>query len=257
MVFIPLQACFSGKWKKIIGHVLRTVVRVDDILISGINDNDHLDNLEEVLRIMSESGLRLKKSKCVFMAPEVTYLVVSKDGVAPVNEKTDAIIKAPTPKDVTQVKSFLGMVNYYHRHLPNLADTLEPLHKLLPKPGSWHWGRPQQVAFEETKSLLSSADLLVHYDPNRKLILSCDASPYGLGAVLSHVMDDGSERPVAFASRSMSAAERNYAQIEKEVLAVVFAVKKFHQYLYGRQFAILTDINHSLACWTNPMQYHQ
>ena len=177
------------------------------------------------------------------MAPEVTYIgfKVSKDGVAPVNEKTDAIIKAPTPKDVTQVKSFLGMVNYYHRHLPNLADTLEPLHKLLRKPGSWHWGRPQQVAFEETKSLLSSADLLVHYDPNRKLILSCDASPYGLGAVLSNVMDDGSERPVAFASRSMSATERNYAQIEAEGLAVVFAVKKFHQYLYGHQFAILTD----------------
>ena len=192
--------------------------------------------------MLSEAGLCLKKSKCHFLAPQVTYcgFAVSRESVAPISDKVEAIVNAPAPRDVSQVKSFLGMINYYHRHLPHLANCLEPLHELLRNNRTWNWGKPQQTAFDAAKTLLSSANLLVHYNPNRELILSCDASPYGIGAVLSHIMDDNTERPVAFASRTMSPAERNYAQIEKEGLGV-YAVKKFHQYLYGCKFTILTD----------------
>ena len=99
----------------------------------------------------------------------------------------------------------------------------------------------QQEAFDKTKNQLQSSDLLVHYDPKKELVVSCDASPYSVGAVLSHVMEDGSERPVAYASRTLSTEERNYRHLDKEALAVVFAVKKFHQFLYGRHFKIYPD----------------
>ena len=106
---------------------------------------------------------------------------------------------------------------------------------------TWRWGTDQQNAFQNAKKLLCSSKLLIHYDPDKPLLLSCDASPYGLGAVLSHRMPDGSERPIAYTSRTLSNAERNYSQIEKEGLAVVYAVKHFHQYLFGQHFTILTD----------------
>ena len=99
----------------------------------------------------------------------------------------------------------------------------------------------QQSAFEKVKALLQSSDLLVHYDPEKEIILAADASPLGVGAVLSHLMEDGSERPIAYASRSLSVTERKYSQLDKEALAIVFAVKHFHQYVYGRSFTILSD----------------
>ena len=99
----------------------------------------------------------------------------------------------------------------------------------------------QDNAFKKAKEMLSDSNLSVHYDENKSLVLACDASPYGLGAVLSHVMNDGFDRPIAFASRTLTKAERNYSQIEKKGLAIVYAFKKFYQYVYGRQFTILTD----------------
>ena len=234
---------FQREIEKRICHVPCTMVRVDDILVSGRDDVEHLKNLSSVLKVLFECGLKLKKEKCVFLAPEVTYLgfKISKDGVTPVKEKVEPLLKASPPSDVSQLKSFLGMVNYYHRHLPNLADVLEPLHELLRKNTSWSWSEVHQKAFEDTKLLLCSSGLLVHYDPDKQLSLACDASPYGVGAVLSHVMPGGGERPVAYCSRALNSAERNYSQIEKEALALVHAVKKFHQYLYGRNFILLTD----------------
>ena len=105
----------------------------------------------------------------------------------------------------------------------------------------WHWGKEQHEAFTQVKQQLTSSQLLVHFDPKKKLLLSCDASPYGTGAVLSHVMDDGSEKLIAYASRTLAPAERKYAQIEKEGLAIIFGIKKFHQYLYGRHFTVYSD----------------
>ena len=175
--------------------------------------------------------------------PSVEYLghAIAADGLYPTKEKTRAIVEAPTPQDISQLRSFLGMINYYSKFLPNLSSTLAPLYRLLEKKTGWSWGEKQEAAFQTAKKQLTSTRLLVHYDPRRPLVLSCDASPYGVGAVLSHRMDDGSEQPIAFASRSLAPAERKYAQLEKEGLAIVFGVKKFNQYLLGRTFVILSD----------------
>ena len=224
-------------------HIPFTIVRVDDILVSGRNDKEHLRNLEEVLKVLSNWGLRLKKQKCPFMTPEVVYLgyMVDKKGISPCNEKILPMLNAPEPKTVTQLKSYLGMLNYYHRHLPDMATVLEPLHILLRKNSKWIWGKEQVKAFKRSMDMLCSAALLRHYDPNKPLVLQCDASPYGVGAVLSHRTGENTEYPIAYSSRVLSSAERNYSHIEKEALAIVSAVKKFHQYLYGRHFLLVTD----------------
>ena len=142
---------------------------------------------------------------------------------------------------MSQLRSFLGLVNYYGKFLPQLSTILAPLYNLLQQKVCWKWGPPQQAAFKEAKAQLTSDCLLVHFDPKKDLILACDASPYGVGAVLSHIMEDGNEKPVAFASRSLTPAERRYAQLDKEALAIIFGVSKFHQFLYGRHFTIMSD----------------
>ena len=108
------------------------------------------------------------------------------------------------------------MLNYYHKFMPNFSTLLAPLHELLHKEVQWNWERSQKLAFEETKRQLQSTDVLVHYDPKKPLLLNCDASPCGVGAVLSHCMLDGHEKPIAFASRTLCTAENNYAQIESD-----------------------------------------
>ncbi len=216
---------------------------MDDILVSGEDDTAHLDNLSSVLSRLLEAGLRLRQDKCCFMQPEVIYCGygINGEGVYPVAAKVDAIKNAPAPRDVTQLRAFLGMMNYYHKFLPNMATILEPLHELLRKGQKWKWNQEQQEAFAKAKELLQSADLLVHFNPDLKLVLASDASNYGIGAVLSHEMPDGTERPIGYVSRSLNPAERNYSTIDKEALAMIVGVKKFHQFLYGKRFTIRTD----------------
>ena len=119
------------------------------------------------------------------------------EGFHPVEAKVKAIQEAPAPTNPSELKSFLGMLNFYGKFMPKLSSTLEPLHQLVRKNVCWKWGTEQQEAFEKAKNLLQSSDVLVHYDPEKELVVSCDASPYGVGAVLAlaHVMEGGSERP--------------------------------------------------------------
>ena len=217
--------------------------RLDDILISGPDDTCHLSTLSKVLDRLENAGVRLNLAKCKFMEPDVVFCgrVVSESGTRPTDGNVKAIRDAPTPKNATELKSFLGMINFYHMDLPNLSTLLEPLHMLLRKNVHWKWGAKQERAFSEAKQLLSSPKFLVHYDEKKELILEVDASDYGVGAVISHIMDDGSEKPVAYTSRTLAPAERNYSQIDKEALAVIYGVKKFHQYIYGRHVTIYTD----------------
>ena len=218
-------------------------VYLDDILITGHTEAEHLENLTEVLRRLAKGGMRLKKNKCAFMLDSVDYLghTISADGLRTSEAKIKGIVNAPTPQNVSELRSFLGLVNYYGKFLPDLATILAPLYSLLRKHKRWHWGKEQEEAFEHVKQLLLSSEVLVHFDDRLPVILSCDASPYGLGAVLSHLMPDGSERPIAFASKSLTATERKYSQLDKEAMAIVYGVKKYHQYVYGRQFTLKTD----------------
>ena len=136
------------------------------------------------------------------------------------------------------------MINYYGKFLPNLSSHIAPLYEMLRKGVRWSWGGPQWAAFREAKEALQASTLLVHYDPSKPLILACNASQYGIGAVLSHQMGDNTERPIAYISRTLSLAERKYSQLDKEGLAIVFGVTRFHNYLYGRQFTIESDLSY-------------
>ncbi len=155
------------------------VVYIDDILVTGASDAEHLRNLETVISRLEKAGLWLKKNKCAFMLTEVEYLghKISRRGLQPTTEKVRAVANAPPPQNVTQLKSFLGLVNYYGKFLPNLSTVLAPLHCLLQKQTRWVWGGAQQKAFADVKALLMSSRLLVHYDTHKELVLSCDASP--------------------------------------------------------------------------------
>lgn len=140
-----------------------------------------------------------------------------------------AVQEAPCPNNVQELRSFLGLVNYYGRFLRNLAATCQPLNQLLRKEHKWKWSQDCEKAFSDLKEQLASAQVLVHCDAKLPLKLACDASSYGLGAVLSHVMADGQERPIAYSSRTL--LKQNYSQIVKEALSLIFGVKRFHQFL--------------------------
>ena len=142
---------------------------------------------------------------------------------------------------MSELRSFLGIVNYYARFIPNLSSVLHPLYNLLEKDRKWCWTKDSDEAFKTVKKLITSDEILTHYDPNLPLCLATDASPYGLGAVLSHIMPNGEERPIAYASRSLSTSEKNYSQIEKEALGIIWGVKRFNTYVYGRHFRLITD----------------
>ena len=235
-------AIFQRMMESILQGLRYVCVYIDDILITGTSEEEHLKNLSEVLLRLENAGIHLKKDKCSFMLPEVQYLghKISAKGLEPSEGKVKAIRKAPTPKNVTQLKSFLGAVNYYCKFLPNLANSLSPLYKLLQHRTKWTWGPEQIKAFELAKRQLASPPLLVHYDPEKPLVLSCDASPYGLGAVLSHHVERV-EQPIAFVSRTLAPAGHNYSQLDKEALAIIFGVKRFHDHMVGRKFTIVSD----------------
>ena len=234
-------------WQRTMEQILQGIPGVqcilDDMIITGCNDTQHLHDLQSVLKVLRDRGLRLNQSKCEFFKKKVIYCghEIDAQGLHKTQEKIHAVNNALPPTNVSQVRSFLGLVNYYHRFLPNLATLLHPLNQLLEKNRTWKWTADCNKAFELAKKLITSDEVLTHYDPALPVKLACDASPYGLGAVMSHVMPNNTERPIAYASRMLSSAERNYSQIDKEALALVWGVKKFNNYLQGRKFTLVTD----------------
>lgn len=240
-------SCIPEKFQKIMEETLRgvpgCVVFLDDICVTGATRQEHLANLRAVLERLRNMGLTVKLSKCKFLQESVKYLgfIINKQGLRPDPTKLEAIAEAPTPENVTQLKSFLGMLNYYGRFIPNLSNLLHPLHNLLKRDILWKWDDLSERAFVAAKRALLSERVLAHYEEGRPLVLSVDSSAYGLGAVLAHRYPDGSERPVSCVSRTLSPAEQNYSQLDKEALAILFGVTKHHQYLFGRHFLLRTD----------------
>ena len=228
-----------GIFQRVMDNLLQglssVAVYLDDILVTGAMEEEHLSTLEKVLGRLEMSGLRVKKKKCQFMVPSVTYLghQIDASGLHPLPDKVRAIEEARAPNNVTELKSYLGPLTYYGKFLPNLATQLAPLYQLLRKEHPWMWGQQQKKSFQTSKKLLTSSRLLVHFNPYMELILACDASAYGIGALLAHKMPDGTEKPVGYASHTLTKAEKNYSQLEKEGLSCIFGIKQFHSYLFG------------------------
>lgn len=240
-------SCVPENFQKLMEETLRgvpgTVVFLDDICVTGRDRHTHLRNLRAVLERLRTMGLTVKLSKCTFLQKNVKYLgfIIDKEGLHPDPSKIDAIKNAPEPTDVTQLRSFLGMLNYYGKFIPNLSTLLHPLHALLKKEAPWKWSPQCAKSFEDAKRALVSKCVLAHYEEGRPLVLSVDSSGYGLGAILSHRYVDGTERPVSCVSRTLSPAEQNYSQLDKEALAIYFGITRHHQYLFGRKFVLRTD----------------
>ena len=156
----------------------------------------------------------------------------TQDSLHTLESKVTAVVDAPCPRDVQELRSFLGLVHYYGKFLQNLSTLLHPLKQLLKQGSKWHWSKECDKAFIKAKQCLVMAPVLAHYNPNMPIRFAADASAYGIGAVISHIFPDGTERPVAFASRTLTVTERNYAQIQNEALSLIYTVQKFHQYLY-------------------------
>ncbi|UYV62505.1 hypothetical protein LAZ67_2000885 [Cordylochernes scorpioides] len=200
---------------------------IDDILVAGKDHRDHEQKLELVFKRLQEKGLRLNKDKCKFAVNAVEYLgfKIDKKGLHPISSKIEAVVEAPEP------------TNIYKKYCRYFGALLSP----LKKNSKWNWTGEHRILFAKCKALLTNESVLAHYDATRELVLACDASIYGLGVVLSHRNDRKEETPIAFASRTLTEAERRYSQLEKEALSIIFGCEKFRQYLLGREFVLITD----------------
>ena len=215
---------------------------LDDLLLVSKTKADHETLLNKVFERLQKTGLKLKAEKCEIAVPEVEYLgfKLTEAGVLPTMSKVEAIKNAPTPKDLTQLRAYLGLLNFYRRFIPEAATVLEPLNRLLKASNTFNWGPEQEEAFKTSKNLLINSEALIHFDPKKPITVLADSSSFGLGAVLCHVIE-GIERPVHFASRTLSETERKYSQTEKEALALIFALKHFHEYVWGVKITLVTD----------------
>ena len=229
------------------------LVYLDDIIIWAPTFEDHIHRLRLVFDRIRAAGLKLKPSKCQFLRKEVVFLghVVSSDGIKTDPEKVKAVETWPVPLNVKELQSFLGLASYYRKFILGFSIIAEPLYQLCRKTVSFSWQQGQQAAFEELKGRLISAPVLAY--PNfsaeaGSFILDTDASQYqGIGAVLSQQQQDGTERVIAYGSRSLNEHEKNYCTTRLEMLALVTYVDYFRYYLLGRRFCVRTD--HSSLRW--------
>lgn len=233
-------------WQRTMESVLQDIPNVcnffDDILIYADNFDKLLSVLKTTLTRLLEKGVKLNRSKCVFAAPAVEFLghKIDGDGIHKSDKHVEAVRDAPKPTSHEELQLFLGKATYYGSFIPDLSTRNRPLRDmLLKKP--FQWTNDGEHAYSDIKNALISPQVLMPYNPELPLLLATDASKIGLGAVLSHRMPDGRERPIAYASRTLSGTERKYSQIDKEALAIVWAVQKFFFYLYARHFTLFTD----------------
>ncbi|XP_055615014.1 uncharacterized protein K02A2.6-like [Toxorhynchites rutilus septentrionalis] len=236
-------AIFQREISQLLGDIPGVSVFLDDIKVTGADDETHLQRLRTVLQRLDEHGMRLNVEKCEFFADCIEYcgFVINREGIRKMKTKVDAIQKMPRPRNREQVRAFVGLINYYGRFMKNLSTRIYPINNLLKENVSFQWNEDCEKAFLWVRKEMQSDRFLVHYDPKLPLVLATDASPYGVGAVLSHLYPDGTERPIHCASQTLNKSQQNYIQVDKEAYAIIFGVKKFYQYLYGRKFILVTD----------------
>lgn len=251
----PAAGIFQQIMDKIFVGMECVKVYFDDILVKTATVKEHITALNEVFIRLRKYNVRASWMKCKFFQEEIKFLgiIVSGRGMRPDPAKIEAIVSMPPPENQSQLHSFLGAIGFYMKFVKSMSVIREPLDKLMKKDTPFYWSPECNDAFEKFKTILQSELLLVHYNPDLPITIAADASQYGIGAVALHSMPDGSQKAFYHISRRLTPAECNYAQIEKEALAIVFAIKKFHKYIWGHKFFLHTDHKPLLAIF-NPMK---
>lgn len=232
------QRCIERVLKGLTG----VKVFIDDVLVYGSTTEEHDTRLNALLSRLEEHGLTINKAKCEFGQTMVRFMghQLSENGILPTNDKVSAIQNFRRPQTASEMRSFLGLVNYVGKFIPNLSNLTAPLRSMIIKSVKFHWSREAKRSFNDVKLALSNPNHLTFYNPNYKTILITDASDNGLGAVLMQ-SNNSKPRPVSYASKSLSKTEKKYSTLDKEALAIVWATERFEMYLRGLDFTILTD----------------
>nr|XP_046484382.1 uncharacterized protein K02A2.6-like [Neodiprion pinetum] len=235
-----------GSFQRILSQLFTGIPGIetflDDIIIGAPTVETELERLAAVFKTLANAGFKVKKSKCSFFEKEITYLGfrTDKGGIRTIPDKVDAINNASIPADITQLRSFLGAVNYFAKFIPNYAQELKPLYSCLKKE-NFVWSQECTNAFDQIKQDLVQSKLLVHFNAQLPIFLICDASKYAVGAMIGHVRPDNQERPIAFASKTLTKAQMNYHHLDKEARAIIFGITKFYEYLFGHEFILRTN----------------
>jgi hypothetical protein len=218
-------------------------VYIDDVLIFSHTVTEHLEHLRAVIQRIEEAGLKLKPTKCHFARREVEYLghLVTPEGLKTNQRLVEAVTMFPAPTDVNRVRRFLGLASYYRRFIDGFARIAAPLQELTRKNSVFNWTKACEEAINTLKEKLTSAPVLAYPSFDKPFTVETDACINGLGTVLQQLQDDSKLHPVAYVSRSLMDAERNYSITELEALAVVWALNRFHSYLYGQSVTVVTD----------------
>lgn len=227
---------------------LHCLVYMDDIIVYSTSLQEHLNDLRTVFDRLRATNLKVQLDKSEFLRKEVLYLghTITENGLKPNDDKINSILNYPLPKTTTEIKSFLGLIGYYRRFIKDFAKITQPLTSCLKKRNKIVIDQKYIDAFQRCKEILTNAPLLQFPDQTKPYILTTDASNVALGAVLSQG-SVGSDKPIAYASRTLSETEMRYSTIERELLAIIWAVKHFRPYLYGNTFTIFTD--HRPLAW--------
>ena len=224
-------------------------VYMDDLNIHSKTFEEHLQHLQITFDRIRAANLRIKPDKCHFCSQEIKFLghVVNEQGIQPDPSKITKVANYPVPRNLTELRAFLGLASYYRRFIKDFSKISSPLYKLTEKETLYQWSDERQRIFDVLKEKLTTAPILIYPNFDQPFTLYTDASQIGLGAVLSQKGDDGKEHVIVYASRSLNPAEKNYSTTEQECLAIVWAVKYFKHYIFGSKFTIVTD--HSALQW--------
>src|SRR5436305_3951054 len=257
---------------EVLGNLIyiKAPVFLDDIIIHSKTFEQHLEDIDEVFRKLRDAKLMSKESKCEFCEPEIKFLgnIIRKNGRKVDTDKVEKVKNYPRPENISQLRGFLGLASYYRKFVKDFSKKIKTMTKLLEgmkrgaRKSKWEkekrkgikdieflekWGKEQEESYKLMKKVLTETPVLIHPNFEKDFILSTDASGYALGAVLEQEGDDKKIHPVEYASKTLTKAEQKYSITELECYAIVWGIEKFHHYLYGRKFKVVTD--HQTLIW--------
>lgn len=236
-------------FQRIMDNVLKGLINkicfvyIDDIIIFSTSLQEHIVNVKKVFQRLREHNLKVQLDKCEFLKTEVSFLghVITPEGIKPSKSKINAILNYPKPTTTKEIKSFLGLIGYYRKFIPNFAKLTKPFTNCLKKGAQINVNDPVYIkTFEDCKTILTNEPLLQYPDFTKEFLVTTDASNFAIGAILSQG-PIGQDKPICYASRTLNDSEKNYSTIEKELLSIIYATKYFRPYIFGRKFRIITD----------------